>query len=128
MFAARGMAPAASRGRSARLLEGVVPATCDGPSTVQYPAELPAPPAPTAARLLAMARAACAKADPMRRLNDSLHSASFAPLTADTTPLRPQPHCRGERLLWAASGIALAPFGPGLRHCKSQSVCSQPKG
>ena len=100
-------------------------ASCSSPSsTVAFPSTLSSPPESAASALRARATAACAKAAVVARLNRTLHSThSLAPLSADTTPLRIQPNCRGERLLWAAGGIALVPFGPGLKHCRAGSVC-----
>ena len=103
---------------------GLVPnATCDGPTSVAFPTRLAAPPDHIAARLRTMARLACARSAVVDRLNATVNATTLAPMTADTTPLRNQYKCRGESLLWAAGGIALAPFGPGLRHCRRDSVC-----
>ena len=112
------------RGGARLLLDAVAPnAACDSPTSNGFPTTLNRPPLGTSTKLLSMARAACAKADVIRRMNASLTSKSWAPMTADTTPLRMQSHCRGEPLLYAAGGVALAPFGPGLRHCRANSVC-----
>lgn len=111
--------------RGHRLLDSIIPnTTCSGPTTAAvFPSRLPQPSSITVDTLQLMAKHACAKSSVVQRLNVTLLDKRLAPMTADTTPLRIQPHCRGEPLLYAASGIALVPFGPGLKHCRDGAVC-----
>jgi hypothetical protein len=107
---------------------GVPDARCDGPSTVDaFPTRLPSLEGEPAAQLRSLAQEACDSTGVVRRLRRTIcngHGRALAPLLGDFPPKRgAQGLCRGEALLYAASGMALAPFGPGVSRCVEGEVC-----
>ena len=102
-------------------------ARCADPAAVSWPVRLPPLPdgSKAASALLAHAKRTCKNSRTIERVESILKNATghLAPLSGDQPPLRPHGLCRGEAMLHATSGMALAFFGPGLIHCAANRLC-----
>ena len=103
---------------------GVPDARCNGPVAGSFLTRLPSLHGNAAVQMRALAKGACKSTAVVQRVNQTLWHQNLAPLLGDFPPKQGlQRYCRGEALLYAASGMALAPFGPGLSRCTERSVC-----